>query len=206
MAKKLAIIYAGGGAAGKTTTTKAFVQGEPSEYCEERIVETRIGNRPMKVSWTLYGDCAVAGNHHSGTDSNTGPGATKSAFFECLNDMEIAIVDGMISTPKWVTMCNEWQNEFSLYELGVLVLHFDLDAEELLTRLARRRGVDIESIRNTMWDKCVGLVKRANLLVNHFEDLCELPMTILCVWKEDCVDDIVELLDEQIDEYFNGGW
>lgn len=196
--KKVAIVMAAGGAAGKSTATKAFAIGDPQEFKDKRIVWTSKGDAEGTVNWTLYDNCAVAGNHHSGTDANTGPGRVIEAFNECLEYRDIAIVDGMISTPRWVLMCNRWQDEHPDDELFVLCLHFNLEAEELLNRLAGRRGVDKETIRERMEPRCVALVRRAQVLVNHFHDKCECEWKLLEIDKFYAPDDIVELLDDEV--------
>ena len=146
----------------------------------------------------MYDNCALAGNHHSGTDSNTGPGATKSAFFECMQHRDIVIVDGMVSTPKWALMCNEYADSQPDQTVAVLLLHFDLPAEELLARLANRRGTTTDEIYDTMWDKCVGLTRRAQLLMEHFQNLCELPMFVVKVKPNHSTVAIVNMLDEAV--------
>jgi len=199
--KQIALLMAGGGAAGKTTTTKAFVEGKPEEHKELKVVPTRKGMQEAKVFWTLFDNCGLAGNYHSGTDANVGPGATEAAFLECADCRDIVIVDGMISTPKWIEMCNRYANEKNP-NMEILLLYFNLPAEALLSRLANRRKVDKESIRASMWDKCVGLVRRAELLVLNCEKLAKIPYTVLEVYEEDTTEDIVELLDIELCELF----
>ena len=202
MKLKVPIVMAGGGACGKTTTTHTFVQGEPDERKAMMVVETTKGMVERKVNWTIYDNCAATGNHNSGTDSNTGPGLVKAAFFECLKVSDITITDGMISSPKWALMCNEAHEIYR--NMHVLVVHFDLSAEELLKRLAGRRGVTKDSIRERMYPRCVQLVRRAELLVEHFEGKLErcIPLTILGIDKYMSPEDIVYEMDEALEEIF----
>lgn len=195
-------MMAGGGAAGKTTTTRKFALGEPLEIKEERMCELRNGPDIRNVIWTIYDNCAVAGNHKSGTDANTGPGLVKIAFYEALKAHEIAIVDGMVSSPRWATMCNEWQEENPDFHLEVILLYFKLDPETLMDRLASRRGEDKETFRERMWPKCVQLTRRAELLFEHFQNLCEVPVRYMYVKDDDTTDDIVALLDDGVCDYF----
>lgn len=197
---RLVIIQAGGGAAGKSTTSKAFAIGEPRQFRELRDVETVKGIRPMMVNWTLYDNYALAGNHKSGTDSNTGPGAVRSAFFECMKHRDIVVVDGMVSSPKWALMCNEYADVHPDHALAVLLVHYDFPAEELLRRLANRRNTTPDAIYDSMWDKCVGLVRRAELLMEHFSNLCALPQFIIKVKAKHSTAAIVAMMDDKVCE------
>ena len=110
---KLAIIMAGGGASGKTTTRKAFALGKPQQHFEITEIDTIKGLRSMRVMWTIYDNCALVGNHNSGTDNASGPGSVKHAFFKCLESSDVVIVDGKITSPQWVLMCNRSEEHTS---------------------------------------------------------------------------------------------
>jgi hypothetical protein len=203
---KLAVIMAGGSAAGKSTTSKAFAVGSPDEHSTMQVVETQKGPMEKKVFWTFYDNYALAGNHHSGTDANHGPGAVRSALFKCLDsDKRLSIVDGRISSPQWVLALNDWQEYNALrYELKALCLHFDFTPEDLLTRLAVRRGTDKEIIREKMMPRCRGWVAAANKLVDHFNTQCKVPYEVLTIWPEDTTEDIVGLLQDWVEEMDHG--
>lgn len=203
--KRLVIVYAGGSAAGKSTTSKAFATGIPDEHKQKQVVETAKGFAEKTIHWTFYNNYALAGNHHSGTDANQGPGAVKAALYKCLeSDKVLSIVDGRISSPQWVTMLNEWQEQHPEHKLIALCLHFDFTPEELLTRLAIKRGVDKESIRERMYPRCRGWVSESNALVRHFQNLCEIPNDYLDVYPEDSTSDIVELMQDWVEEMDHG--
>lgn len=137
---KILIIMLGGGASGKTTTTNAFGVGQPIELREVVEVPTRKGLVEKRVVWTLYDNCGVAGNIHSTTDANNGPGAVLRAAGQCLAARDIIIIDGRIIVPSWVLNFNNHDN------MHVIFLHFDLTAEQLLVRLQQRRGVTAEEV------------------------------------------------------------
>jgi hypothetical protein len=202
MKTKVIILFAAGGAAGKTTTRRAFAIGEPEEHREPREVLVKSGMEIRDVLWTYYDNCAVCGNHHSGSDSNTGPGLIKEAMFETLKHRDITIVDGMLLSPRWATMCNEWQEEHPDYLLQVLLIHFNLDPEDLMDRLAMRRGTDKETFRERMYPRCKSLIRRAQLLVEHFQNLCECRWDELDIYVEDTTEDIVEMMDDAMCDYF----
>lgn len=201
---KLLVVLAGGGAAGKTTTTRAFAIGNPQEFQEERIVPTQKGKRPMKVNWTFYDNMALIGNHKSGTDSNTGPGATREAFLECVNsDHDVVFLDGFTSSPQWATMVQEWNDANPDTPLYVYMVHFKLTAEDLLQRLSTRRGVPVSEFIERMEKRVKGWVRRPELLVMHFQERC--PDWLWAVDEIDATyttDDIVHLIDNNVCDFF----
>ena len=199
LSKKLAILMAGGSAAGKSTTTLKFAQGEPDENCTIMPVKLRKGVEEVKVWWTVYDNCAVAGKHGSGTDSNNGPAVHRASFNICLQYSDIIIVDGKINSPQWVEMVNDACDE---YDMGLLLLYFNLSAEELLTRLAKRRGVEKESIRESMYEKCYGATTRADLLLRNVEKLSKLDWWQIDIDANMSTDTIVEAIDDVACEFF----
>lgn len=192
-------LMAGGSAAGKSTTSKAFAVGEPEEFHEKLAVPTRKGIEEKWVHWTLYDNCALAGNHKSGTDANTGPGATKAAFLRCIELSDIIIVDGKINSPQWVEMVNDMA---SMYEVEMCVLYFDLEAETLLQRLAIRRGVEKESIRDSMYQKCQEATGRADLLVRNVQKLAYVPYSVIMIKDRTSTEEIVDMMDNSVCEFF----
>lgn len=200
--KKVAIVVAGAGACGKTTTTQAFVIGNPEIHIEPREALMRHGMQLANAVWSLYENCGVAGNHKSGTDSNTGPGIVKAAFEEVLKERDIVIVDGMVSSPRWVTMCTDWQERHPIDELIMVLLYYQITPEEVLSRLAHRREVEIESIRAKMMPKCLGLTRRAELLVEHVDELWHGDLYQIDIFDDDSTDIIVDAVDETLCEIF----
>ena len=193
---KVAIVMAGGGAAGKSTASKAFAIGDPVEKYElGRWYDRNDVGKVQGVNVTLYDNYALTGNHKSGTDANQAPDLVRLAAWRALGERDIIIVDGMVSSPQWVSMLNNWPGETPLH---VLLVHFDLPAETLMDRLASRRGKDKETFRERMYPKCEGLVRRAELLVGHFEDDCKRPMEKLVVDELATPEEIVEAMDDML--------
>lgn len=191
---RIAIVMAGAGSAGKSTTTKAYAIGEPDERKFSCDWIDRTGNpRNNDVKYTLYENCALTGNHHSGTDCNNAPSLVKAAFDVCVKERDVVIVDGFCSSPQWVYMINDNED----YNFHVIVIYFNLTAEEILTRLAKRRGVDKESIRERMYGRSVG---RPDVLLRRFDESCKWPYDVIEVFYETSTEEIVELLDETVDD------
>lgn len=202
MNKKFVILMAGGSAAGKSTTTQALAQGEPNEVCEMLEIQSKYGPVIEKVYWTVYDNCALAGRHKNGSDANKGPAGHRAAFTQCLPLSDIVIVDGKINSPQWVEMVNEASAD---YDICLFVLYFKLSAEELLTRLAKRRGVDKESIRESMYAKCERATRVAELLVINVEKLSILDWLQLDVDATMSPDDIAAIINNTAEHWFNGG-
>jgi len=205
MIDKIIMIMAGGGAAGKSTTTKAFAEGEPQEFKDKRKIINAKGEEQEKwVHWTLYDNCASCGNHHSGTDSNTGPAVVREAFLECISQRDIIIIDGYTSSPRWIDIVNEWATDNLNQKVEVLCVHFKLSPMELLRRLANRRGVSVESIREKYLPSRAGVGRRGDNLVGYFEGRCVCPVTVLEIYDVDSTEDIIDLIDGEVDIIFNG--
>ena len=202
MSKKAVIIIAGAGACGKTTTTQAFCIGKPDEYRVVRSCLMRNGYQDMQIIYSLYDNCAITGNHTSGTDSNTGPGLVEMSFQECMQRRDIVVVDGMVSSPRWVTMVAEWHKKYPEDDISILLVHFDIEPMEVLRRLANRRGVSTKSIYDKMMPKCIGLTRRAQLLVKHVYNLWDGDTYTLTVKDRDGTVKIVEAMDKVICEIF----
>lgn len=205
--QKLVIFLAAASGSGKSTTSKAFAVGEPEQHQKMMSVDTRIGKQDKKISWTLYDNYALAGTHNAGSDANNGPGAIRESFYICMNLRDIVVVDGMMSSPQWAEMVRDWNLENKDYKLGILIVHFDIDSEEVLRRLAGRRGVSKESIREKMMPKCIANVKRPIHLMGHIDNICDnIPTTTLKIYKDDDTAKIVELMDEQVADWFETEW
>ena len=207
---KTIIILAGAGSAGKTSTTQAFAEGIPVETKTQEIVPTQKGERLMSCTWTSYNNCAVAGNHNSGTDYNKGPGVTKVAAFYCLEDSDIIIIDGYTSSPQWVSIANEAFELYANANVNVLFVNYDITLEELVRRMAGRRGCNIadmydESIGGKIVHNIAAGMRRPGLLLNHYIDklVDGVPLYILDVFDEDSIDDIVDLIDRELDAIYS---
>lgn len=191
---RIVIVMAGAGSAGKSTTTLAYSEGVPDERSFEFDWIDRSGkDRKNKVKYTIYDNCALTGNHKSGTDVNNAPAMVKAAFDKCVKERDVVIVDGFCSSPRWVDMINDNKD----YDFHVVFLHFDFTAEQILTRLAKRRGVDKEDIREKMYGKSV---PRPSVLLRRFDENATFPFDIIDVFYEDSTETIVELIDDAVND------
>ena len=204
MDKKYVIMMAGASGAGKSTTTKAFVIGNPIYTRCKLPVDVRAGTIQGNVHWTVYDNCAVLGSPQNGADANRGPGFIRVAFTNVLqqNLSDVIIIDGKIDSPHWVHMINEVKE---CYEFKILVLYFELTAEELLHRLAKRRNESVDVMRNNGWyDKCVRDAKSADNLVTSVVSLSNVPYDIVTLTEAYTTAKIVELMDSSVCEYLGG--
>lgn len=203
MTSKLVIVMAGGGAAGKSTTSKAFAYGTPVEYKDKRdIINAKGGVVVDWVHWTVYDNCALTGNHHSGTDSNGGPSVVDEAFRECMNVVDVVIIDGYTSSPLWIDTVNDWCIDYPDYHVEVLCVHFKLSDEELLRRLANRRKVDADSIRAKYLPTRRGVGRRGDNLTKYFQERCVCDVHVIAVADNDTTAQIVQRIDDFVLEYF----
>ena len=199
------IVLAGAGAAGKTTTTQAYAEGEPDEHKEIVDLPTMRGVRPMGVNWTVYDNCAVIGNHRNGTDSNTGPATVRESFSRCIDSgMDVIILDGYTSSPQWAQMCAEWQDDNPERYMGVLLVHFNLTVPDILGRLAQRRGVHIDTLQSEKRVKwATGGARRPILLIQHFDNWCaDQIFDTLVITESMDTECIIDMMDEAVDEFF----
>lgn len=197
----LTIVMAGPGGCGKTTTSQTFALGEPREYKELRTVQLQNRKDERDVHWTVYDNCALAGNHASGTDANVGPDVVRQSYEECLMVRRIAIVDGYMSTPRWVEMINDWDAAHPNDDMIVLVVYFHIGLEELIRRLAERLDVPVDDefiAKKT--DRCLANLKRPVTLMKHFENMGTTELWVLDVNEDDDPDTIVDMIDEYVYE------
>lgn len=200
MKTKRLIVLAGGSGAGKTTTTNAFARGAYVEHKVLRNVPTQKGVRPMDVHWTVYENCAVAGNRNGTSDSNIGPGAMRESLYECLAVRDIVILDGYVSSPQWPVFCNEWEEAHPECELEILLVHFDLSVEELMRRKAVRLGISINDHPPHVRARCEEGVARPKRLISQFMDLSDQTIISMKVFAEDSTEVIVDLLTKVLEE------
>jgi hypothetical protein len=198
--KNVAVIIAASGAAGKTTTTQTFAIGQPQEFVDVRPCRLKAGWEDRRVHWTLYDNCAVSGNHHSGTDANNGPWMVREGMFEALKHRRIVIVDGYTSSPQWVEMCNEWDAaHYPEQELAVFILEIDLPADEVMKRLSQRRNKPLEEVQQTMAKKVAGNILRPRRLIGHFMRDCDLELVHAVVGKDHSPAQIAEVMYANIE-------
>lgn len=197
--KYVTIIMAGPGGCGKTTTSQTFAIGEPQEFHEDREVQLQNRKDIRTVHWTVYDNCALAGNHASGTDANVGPDVVRQAYEECLKVRRIAIVDGYMSTPRWVEMINAWDEAHPEHEMVSLVVYFHIGLEELLRRLAKRLDVPVDdAFRAKKTDRCLANLKRPVTLMKHFQNIGTTELWVLDVEEEDSPELIAEMLNHTL--------
>lgn len=201
---RVALIYAGGGAAGKTTATRTYAEGPPMEYRAMLPCWHATGIRPAPVVWTLYENCGLTGNAHSGTDANTGPGRIAEAFKQVLKYRRVAIVDGMMSSPRWVEMCNDWAAKHP-DPLRVVLVHWDLTEEEQLLRLAARRGESVADMPELTITNNQATHHRARKCVEHFYADCGVPLRKLTVSADHGPDDIAAMMRRAVAEALEEG-
>lgn len=193
------VVMAGNGGAGKTTTTRTFAIGEPEEVItKEKIVLARNGETvERKCVYTLYENCAVAGNHNSGTDANNSPQLVRIALERCLDNRDVAIIDGYMSTSQWVHSINN-----CVGVERVIIVQFDLTMPELLRRVAGRLGIAVEDLPEKRIERAKSNITRPLVLIRHFTELSKVPFEVIEVWDEDSPDDIVAEIDMAICDVF----
>lgn len=141
------VVVAGAGAAGKTTLANSFAKGIPVETKITEEVPTAKGVRAMSGTMTVYDNYAHVGNHKSGTDACTGPGIQCAIAWRCAEVRDIIMIDGYTSSPQWVDLVNEL---YYSYDVVVLFVTFDVPLEELVRRMAGRRGCTVEDMHNPL--------------------------------------------------------
>lgn len=200
MKKLLVFLYAGGSAAGKTTTTQSFAVGEPVEHKKELPVHTRKGSQTLPVLWTVYDNCVVLGNHKSGSDANKGPGAIRAAFNEVLRlgESDTIIVDGKINSPQWIEMVNDVGEE---YDVELVCLYYDISPETLLIRLGKRRGVDPSDIVDGL-DLCKKFKGYADRFMYNLKLRALEAYTTIHINDKYTVEDIVCAMDDVVCTFF----
>lgn len=200
--KFVTIVLNGPGGCGKTTTSQAFALGEPQEFKELRMVQLKNRKDERKIYWTVYDNCALAGNHASGTDANVGPDVIRQAYEECLKTRRIAIVDGYQSSPRWVEMINKWQDEHPEHKMISLVVYYNVGLEELNRRVAKRLEIDVGELSDARIKRSKGNLRRPIVLMKHFETIGETELWVLDVEEEDSPEDIVDMLDASLQGIF----
>ena len=202
---KVAIFLMGAGATGKTTTRNTFCQGDGQEISQlGRFIKKRMPNRgaviEKKYSIVKYDNCVLIGNKNSGTDSITTPSLVRTAFFDALELSDTVIVDGVMSTARWVEMVNEVRHK---EDIRVLVIHYDFTVEKIRERLSARRknaGIVEERLPDLTFNNVQVFTDRARMCVGYFVDLCRVPVTLVKVDFEDTPEQVVEKLQQGIKE------
>lgn len=202
---KVAIFLMGAGATGKTTTRNTFCEGEGQEISQiGKFVKKRMPNKgaviERKYSIVKYDNCVLIGNKNSGTDSITTPSLVRQAFFDALELSDTVIVDGVMSTARWVQMVNE--SRFK-QDIRVVVVHYDFTVEKIRERLSYRRknaGIVEERLPELTFNNVQVFMDRAKMCVGYFLDLCHVPVTLVKVDFEDTPKQVVEKLQQGIKE------
>lgn len=190
---KLAIFLLGAGGTGKTTTRKSLCKGEPEAY---RIGTENTGNNNDRYFYTIYSNCALAGNPNSGSDANTGPAFIRSAFNDSLERSDIVIVDGVMASPRWVEMVNDHQEP-----LKVLLVHFNLSETEIIRRLMGRRkanGKVEEALPEKTLKNALSFKQRAINAVKAFEKDCVSPVTKIEITDSETTEQIVSKIEKEV--------
>lgn len=190
---KIAIFLLGAGGTGKTTARKAFCSGQGVQH---KVVRPTIGEKHESYFYSLYDNCALAGNLTSGTDANTGPHLIRDSFNDCLDISKIAIIDGVMGSPKFVEMVND-RNE----ELHVVIVHFNLSEEEVVRRLMNRRrsnGIAEESLPEKTLNNSRAFRQRAVNTVRHFETKCTKPFSKIEITDTDSVESVVSKINGEV--------
>lgn len=202
---KVAIFLMGAGATGKTTTRNTFCQGAGEEISKMgKFIKKRMPNRgatvEKKYSIVKYDNCVLIGNKNSGTDSITTPSLVRTAFFDAMAISDTVIVDGVMSTARWVEMVNEYRHKT---DVRVVVVHYDFTVEKIRERLSIRRknaGIVEERLPELTFNNVQVFTDRAKMCVGYFLDLCRAPVTLVKVDFEDTPEQVVAKLQEGIKE------
>lgn len=181
---KILVLLLGAGSSGKTTTRQSIC-GVP----EETILIKREND---KIHGTLYKDYAVAGNHNSGSDANTGPGLIIESTFECFKYRDIVFFDGVMGTPRLLEIPEK-------LSCSVLLVHFNLSHAEVYRRLLNRRRIK-GKVEDTLPEKTlhnsISFIKRAENTMKHFETKCITKMHKIEILDGDSTVDAVEKIKQ----------
>lgn len=200
---KVAIFLMGAGATGKTTTRNTFCQGNGEEISKMgKFIKKRMPNRgatiEKKYSIVKYDNCVLVGNKNSGTDSITTPSLVRTAFFDGMEISDTVIIDGVMSTARWVEMVNEYRHKA---DTRVVIVHYDFTVEKIRERLFNRRknaGIVEEKLPELTFNNVQVFTDRAKMCVGYFLDLCRAPVTLVKVDFEDTPEQVVNKLQEGI--------
>lgn len=196
---KVAVFLLGAGGTGKTTTRIAYGQGEPVQHKINISVETKKGQKDDgKLFYSLYDNCAVAGNLSTGTDANTSPEIIRNSFLHCLEYKDVVFIDGVMSSSKWVDMVNDYPGE-----MKVITVHYDFDTSEVYQRLLTRRAsngkVESELPEKTRKNSD-SFIKRAANAVRSFDTQCNKPVVKLKVSANETTEQIVAKIKKAVAE------
>ncbi len=186
---KIALFLLGAGATGKTTTRK-LLTNRPiiTTVCNRKGDYVRKRN-PGKgsvvvedyqiVRYFLRDDnhVGLVGNRASGTDSIVAPELIMQAFYSVLEETQIVIVDGVMSSPRWVDMVNIAHEKYKKQGIQVipLLVHFDFTLDQVLERLKARRAKK-GKVEDRLPDKTIvnadQFIKKTLRAINHFKRDC----------------------------------
>lgn len=196
--KKLLVFLLGAGATGKTTTRKLLVKHwmhygiSGQRGCTATYTRKRNPNKGAIVTepyvLTTYGDgdvpnrqIVLVGNDSAGTDSIVAPEIIMDGITKALKQSNVVVVDGVMSSPRWVDVTNSNYQEYKDRGIAVetLLVHFDFVLDEVLKRLLQRRA-GRGKVEDTLPPKTVEnarqFIGKTNRAVNHFKNGCKAPM------------------------------
>lgn len=175
--KKCLVLLLGAGSSGKTTTRQKIC-GEPVE----KIIQVEENN---KIFCTLYENFAVAGNHNSGSDANTGPTLIVKSAIECFKHRDIVFFDGVMGTPALLEIPKQ-------VDCSVLLVHYNLSQSEVITRLLNRRkknGKIEDCLPEKTLKNSIAFRQRAISTLKHFENKCASKLMKIEILDGDSVED-----------------
>jgi uncharacterized protein YnzC (UPF0291/DUF896 family) len=191
---KIAVFLLGAGGSGKTTSRISFCGANP--VCERVIVPGEKEN--ARFFYTLYDSSSVAGNISSGTDANTSPDLIRRSFYECLKHRDVVVVDGVMGSPRFVEMVNDYQDD----DMHVILVHFNLSQDAVIGRLMKRRsnnGIAEQELPEKTLKNSIAFSKRAVSTLEHFRTKCSKKMTKIEVVDSDTTDDIVRKIKQEVE-------
>lgn len=181
---KILLAFCGATASGKTTT-RVSLCGAPT------LIERRKhGDSP--VCTTLYKEYGLAGNVGTGSDANIGPDIIMTAMRHCLIDRDIIIFDGVMSSPRFSELADEFDH--------IIVIHFNLSLEENQRRLVRRRtanGRASPELSDKTQHNLLSFRRRADTAASRFQSYST-PHTLITVTDTCQTEDIVAQIKEKI--------
>lgn len=188
---KVALFLLGAGATGKTTTRKLLTSSVKYEEVEfETIKGSYVRKRnPLKgsivqedIDICIYPTIktGLVGSYASGTDSICAPELIMRSFAYLLDHCEIVLVDGVMSSPRWVDMVNQAHLDFPQKNgqpgITPLLVHFDFTLDQICERLKYRRSnrgkVEDRLPPNTI-ENARQFIGKTNRCIKYFKRDCQ---------------------------------
>ncbi len=181
---KILLAFCGATASGKTTT-RASLCGAP-------ILIERRKHGKYPVCTTLYKEYGLAGNVGTGSDANIGPDIIMTAMRHCLIDRDIVIFDGVMSSPRFSELAEDFDH--------IIVIYFNLSLEENQRRLVQRRtknGLAEPGLSDKTQNNLLNFRRRAETAASRFQSYST-PSTLITVSDTCQTEDIVAQIKEKI--------